>query len=123
MSFDLLAIIGDAVWIFAMATIASGARAAWRRIPAGARLPMQWSLGRKPTWRAPRGAAFALTLGIPLVFGLILSAAARAPDLEAGEPLLILLLRIATAPLFMLVHMLWLRAVLHTLESEGALKP
>ncbi|MDZ4375590.1 MAG: hypothetical protein U1C74_29775 [Phenylobacterium sp.] len=123
MTFDLLAILGDAVWIFVMATIASATRRAVKAIPQDARLPMQWGLDRKPTWRAPRNLALGFSVGLPLVIGLVLSAAARATDLDAGEPLLLFLVRMAIAPVFALVHMLWLRGVMRTLEAEGALKP
>jgi hypothetical protein len=120
---DVLALLGDAVWIFVMATMASANRRAGKAIPAGVRLPMQWRQDRKPTWRAAKPLAFGLTLGVPLVVGLALSAAARAPDLDAGEPLILFLVRMATAPLVALAHMLWLRAALRTLDAEGALKP
>jgi len=120
---DILALVGDAVWIFVMATIASATRRATQSIPAGVRLPMQWGGNRQPPWRAGRLLAFGLTVGLPLVFGLALSAAARAPGMDMGEPLILFLVRMVTAPLFALAHMLWLRAAMRTLEAEGALKP
>ncbi|ODT85142.1 hypothetical protein [Phenylobacterium sp. SCN 70-31] len=123
MSLDLLAILGDAVWIFVMATIASATRRAVKTIPADARLPMQWGAGGRPGWRARRNPAFALAVGLPLIVGLGLSAAARAPGLDASDPLVLFLVRMAIAPVFALVHMLWLRAVVRTLDAEGALRP
>lgn len=123
MSLSVLSILGDAFWIVAMAMIASATRGAWKGLPADARLPMQWGvMSRNPTWRARKPLALALTVGIPFVFGLILSAVARDPQLAPDERLMLFLARTATAPLFVLVHMLWLRAALRTLDAEGALK-
>jgi len=120
---SVISILGDAVWIVAMAMIASATRAAWARMAADAQLPMQWSADRKPTWRAGKPLALAVTLGVPLVFGLVLSGLARSPGLAADQLTILFLVRVATAPLFILGHMLWMRAALRTLEAEGALKP
>ncbi len=123
MSVSLLSILGDAMWIVAMAMIASGSQRFWRRLPAEIRVPMQWSLKRAPTWRAGKPLAFGLTIGIPLVFGLLLSALARDPAIAPDERLLTFLVRAFTAPLFVLIHYAWMRAAARTLEAEGALKP
>ncbi|PZQ57917.1 MAG: hypothetical protein DI570_19035 [Phenylobacterium zucineum] len=123
MPLNILSILGDAVWIVAMSMIASATRATWARLAADARLPMQWGLDRKPTWRAGKPLALAVTVGFPLVFGLVLSALARTPGLAPDQLTILFLVRVATAPLFILGHMLWMRAALRTLEAEGALKP
>ena len=123
MAVSLLSILGDAMWIVAMAMIASGSQRFWKRLPADARVPMQWTLKRKPTWRAGKSLAFGLTVGIPLVFGLLLSAVARDASNTPDEVLLAFLVRAFTAPLFVLVHYAWMRAASATLEAEGALKP
>ncbi len=123
MSISLLSVLGDAMWIVAMAMIASGSQRFWKRLPAEVRVPMQWSLSQKPTWRAAKPLAFGLTVGIPLVVGLLLSAAARDPSIPPAEVLLVFLVRAFTAPLFVLVHYAWMRASAATLEAEGALKP
>ena len=123
MSLSVLSILGDAVWIVAMAMIASATRAAWARLAPGARLPMRWRADRQPTWRAGKPTALVITIGLPLAFGLVLSGLARSPELAPDERMVLFLLRLATAPLFILGHMLWMRAALRTLDSEGALKP
>ena len=123
MPLSVISILGDAVWIVAMAMIASATRAAWARMAADAQLPMQWGADRKPTWRAGKPLALAITLGVPLVFGLVLSGLARSPGLAADQLTILFLVRVSTAPLFILGHMLWMRAALRTLEAEGALKP
>jgi hypothetical protein len=122
-SVSVLSILGDAIWIVAMSLIASGSQAFWRRLSPETRIPMQWSGGRQPTWRAQRPLAFGLTIGAPLVFGLTLSAAARDPAISPSEVLLVFLLRTFTGPIFVLIHYAWMRAASRTLEAEGALKP
>ena len=117
----ILGYAGDALWILAMALIASTSRGALQRIPRDVRVPMQWAAGRRPTWRAGRTAAFALAIGIPLIFGLGLLVAGRLA--EPTDALLVFLVRAATAPVFVLAHIAWLRAALRTLDDEGALKP
>jgi hypothetical protein len=121
-SLNLLSIIGDAIWIVAMSMIASATRAGWARLTPDARLPMQWGLNGQPTWRAAKTSALAIVVGVPLAFGLVLSGLART-GLAPEQQLILLLVRVATAPLFILAHMLWMRAALRTLASEGALKP
>ncbi|RAK67282.1 hypothetical protein [Phenylobacterium kunshanense] len=123
MPLSVLSILGDAFWIVATAMIASATRGVWRALPADARLPMQWGLNGKVGWRARKAPALGLALGFAIVFGLVLSALARAPQFAPDELLILFLVRAATAPLFILVHMLWLRGVLRTLAAEGVLKP
>ena len=123
MPLSVLNILGDAFWIVATAMIASATLGAWKALPADARLPMQWGLDRKPTWRARKPVALGMTLGIAVVFGLILSAKARDSALAPDERMILFLVRAATAPLFILVHMFWLRAAVRTVAAEGAHRP
>lgn len=123
MSVSLFSIVGDAIWIVAMAMIASGSQRFWRRLAADVRVPMQWSAKRPPTWRAAKPLAFSLSVGVPFVLGLILSATARSPSNEPSDVLLIFLMRTFTGPLFVLIHYAWMGAAARTLDAEGALKP
>ncbi len=120
MSVSLLSVLGDALWIVAMAMIASGAQRFWRRLSADARVPMPWGFSRL---RGGRVAALVLAIGVPLLAGLALSAIARDPGLAPDRVLLAFLARAVTAPLFVLAHYAWIRAASQTLEAEGALKP
>ncbi len=106
-----------------MSLIASGSQQFWRRLPADARIPMQWSAKSQPIWRASRPLAFGLTIGVPLVVGLVLSAVARDPSNTPQQVLLALLVRTFTGPLVVLIHYAWMRAAARTLHAEGALKP
>ena len=122
MPLNLLSILGDAIWIVAMSMIASATRATWVRLAPAVRLPMCWGKDGRPTWRVAKPPALAIVVGLPLAFGLVLSGLARTP-LAPEQQMILLLVRVATAPLFILAHMLWTRAALRTLETEGALKP
>ena len=55
--------------------------AALSKLPKGARLPMQWGVGGKPTWFASRGVALGFT---PVLAGLVF-AVLIAPEVVAGE--------------------------------------
>lgn len=123
MPLSVLSILGDAFWIVATAMIASATRGVWRALPADARVPMRWGQKGKPGWRARKAPALGLGLAFTIAFGLALSALARAPQLAPDERLVLFLVRAATAPLFILVHMLWLRGALRALAAEGVLKP
>ena len=120
MSISVLSILGDAMWIVAMAMIASGAQRFWRRLPVEARVPMPWGFSRI---RGGRASVMVVAVGLPLAAGLVLSALARDPDLSPDRVLLAFLARAFTAPLFVLAHHAWIRAASQTLEAEGALKP
>jgi len=119
-SISLLSVLGDAMWIVAMAMIASGAQRFWRRLPDDVRVPMPWGFSRV---RSGRASAIAVAVGLPLAAGLVLSAVARDPGLAPDRVLLAFLVRAFTAPLFVLAHHAWIRAASQTLEAEGALKP
>ena len=58
----------DAMWILAMALIASTSRGALKRVPAGVRMPMWAGV------RLPRNLALGIMFGAPLLIGLGLSA-------------------------------------------------
>jgi len=120
---DILSYAGDALWIVVMSIIASTSRAALKRIPADAGVPMQFSAGERVVWRAPRNLAFTLAIGVPFVVGLLLLFAGRTAADSPDEALLIFLVRAVVAPLMALFHLIWLRFALKTLDDEGALKP
>jgi len=111
--------IADGLWIVAMALIASTSRGALKRVPAGAKMPMQWGKDAKPTWRLPRNVALGVMFGTPLVLGLALSAMSRLAVHDAQSAVILFLLRTLLAGLFAVVCLTWLRASLRTLEDEG----
>lgn len=84
-----LAIVTSAV---ALGWIVLRSRDALRRFARHDRLPMQWGLDGRPTWRAPRAIAVSFTpvlaavsLAIPLaLFAAIPAGSARADESEAA---------------------------------------
>jgi hypothetical protein len=119
---DWLAIIGDAVWILSLSLIAGASRAAWARIEPNARLPMQFSLKRRVLWRAPKPVALLFTPILATAVGLALGYAARMPA-DDSAPLVIFGVRIALAPPFVLLHLIYLHLAMTALADEGGLKP
>ena len=114
-------IVGDALWIIAMAIICSTSRAAIARVPAEAQVPMQWGLGRRPIWRLPRNAAFTVMIGLPTAIGVTMLAIGHMPRM-ADAQLLVLGARALTASTMAIVHLGWLSAAMKTLQDEGALR-
>lgn len=119
---EILFYAGDALWIIVMSIIASTSRAALKRIPADASVPMQLGSGSRVAWRAPRNLAFTLVIGAPFVVGLFLLFAGRTAMETPDEALLIFLVRALIAPLMALFHIVWLRSALKTLDDERVLK-
>ena len=119
---DWLAIIGDAVWIMTLSLIAGASRTVWAKIPAGAAVPMQFTLKRKPLWRAPKPVALVFTPVLVTVIGLAFGYAARVAPPYGGMPLIIFAVRMALGPPFVMAHLLHLRLALETLDGEGKLK-
>lgn len=60
-------VVGDWAAVVAGLVIIGLGSYAWATWPGDAPLPMQWNLAGKPTWFAPRPAAFALLPAISLV--------------------------------------------------------
>src|SRR5688572_22559038 len=103
----------DAMWILAMALIASTSRGALRRVPAGVKMPMWGGV------RLPRNLALGIMFGAPLLIGLGLSATSAAGGLDGQGAVILFLVRVTLAGVFAVVCLTWLRGSLRTLEDEG----
>jgi KUP system potassium uptake protein len=117
-----ISIGGDALWILALAMMASFTLAAWKRIGADARVPVLWKAGA-PLARAPRWAAL---LALPLLafaIGAWLQVESRQPGRDLAGALVVLGVRATLAPLFALLHLGRVQKALAILEAEGALRP
>jgi len=104
----------DAMWIIAMALIASTSRGALKRVPAGVKMPMWGGV------RLARNLALGIMFGAPLLIGLGLSATSAAGGLDAQSAVILFLLRVTLAGAFAVMCLTWLRGSLRTLEDEGA---
>jgi hypothetical protein len=111
-----LSIGADVLWILALSIMAGGARAAWNRMDADTRVPMQGN------WRLPRNIALPLPVALAFAFGLaLLWGHHRAPDLAYN--VIFFGLRATLAAVLAMLHLQWLKGALETLQAEGALKP
>jgi hypothetical protein len=116
-----LRVIGDGLSIAAMAIIASTALGAFKRIPKGVAVPMQWGFDGKATWRAPRTVGLLLIplVSIALIFSFTVSGATfRVQGLEA---IMVLCVRATLAAVLALAQLLHLRFAIRTLQDEGRL--
>lgn len=116
-----LRVLGDGLSIAALAIIAATAQGAWKRIPKGVAIPMQWGLDGKPTWRAPK--AFGL-LAIPVVSIVILLSFTLTQATFTDDPTratIIFLVRATIAASLALSQLFHLRFVIKTLQEEGHL--
>lgn len=116
-----LRILGDGLSIAALAIIASTALAAWRRIPAGVAVPIQWGFTDKAVWRAPKAVGLLLipVIAMAVIFAFTLSGATfRVQGLEA---VMVLCARATLAAMLALAHLLHLRFAIKTLRDERSL--
>jgi len=118
-----LSIAGDAFQILSLAFIGATLRQLAARIGAEIRLPMPWSPKIGGRGRLARNTAFAIMFGAPLAVALGLSFAGRWTAAEPYLPLIFFCLKTATAGLFAMNHLNWMRSMLRTLLVEGVLKP
>lgn len=116
-----LRILGDGLSIAALAIIATTAQGAWKRIPKGVAVPMQWGFDGKPTWRAPKALGL---LAIPLISIALLLSFTLTQATFTTDPIramIIFLVRAALAASLALSQLFHLRFVIRTLQDEGQL--
>ena len=118
----VLIYIADAIWIVALSIIASASRQAGRKMAPETRVPIQVRAGGKAARRAPRNLALAGPPVAATVIGVVLLVAARQAE-SADAQLILFGVRLFTASVLPLAHMLWLTAAMRTLAEEGSLKP
>ena len=116
-----LRVLGDGLSIAALAIIAATAQGAWKRIPKGVAVPMQWGFDGKPTWRAPKalGLLFVPVLSIVVLLSFTLTQATFTDD--PMRAMIIFLVRATIAASLALSQLFHLRFVIKTLQDEGQL--
>lgn len=117
-----LTLAGDVFWILALALMASFNLAAWKRIPAGAAVPVLWK-GLAATRRLPRWAALLTVPVVAFLIGAWLQIESREPGLDLTGALIVLGVRATLAPLLAVLHLGRVQKALAILEAEGALGP
>jgi hypothetical protein len=118
----ILAYIGDACWVLALALMAGAARDASRRVVEGATFPLLYRKGQV-VQRTSKGWALSAYPMMALGFSLILMVESRRPGASVDGAWLMFGLRMATAPLAVRLHGLWLAGSMEILKREGAVKP
>jgi hypothetical protein len=118
----VLSLIGDVFWIAALALMAGGARWAFSQIKPEARVPMSWSKGGEPRFRAPRAVALTALIIVAFAIGAYLKIASLSPSLGSDTVVIVFLVRLTAAPLFAVIQLIQVRRALVTLGGEGQLK-
>ncbi|HQT53898.1 MAG: hypothetical protein Q8N10_06010 [Phenylobacterium sp.] len=119
----LLALLGDALWIISLSIMASTTRAAWGRIDPETKVPLQFALSGKPTFRVKRNLALLAIPTAAFFLGLALVAFNRNAAASLEHSVILFGVRATAAALIAVGHLRWLKAALDQLQSEGALKP
>jgi uncharacterized membrane protein len=117
----ILRVLGDGLSIAALAIIAATAQGAWKQIPKGVPVPMQWGFDGKPTWRAPKAVGL---LAIPLIAIAVLLSFTLSQATFTDDPMraiIIFLVRATLAASLALSQLFHLRFVIRTLQDEGQL--
>lgn len=118
----IVAYIGDAAWIIALAWMAGAARDASRKVVDGATFPLLYRKGQA-VQRTSKGWALSAYPMMALGFSLILMVESRRPDLSVDGAWLLFGARMAAAPLAVRLHRMWLAGAMQILAGEGAVKP
>ena len=119
---QIFRVIGDGLSIASLSMIASMSLTAWKRIPRGVKVPMQWNAKGDPTWRANKiiGLLFTPVMATILLFVPTVMGATRGQtDLQAI--IVVFAIRSIAAAAFVFIFMHFLRQVYQTLQDEGSL--
>ena len=117
----ILRVIGDGLSITALAIIAATAQGAWKRIPKGVAIPMQWGLDGKPTWRASKALGLLLIPAISIAVLLSFTLTQATFTTDPMRATIIFLVRATIAASLALSQLFHLRFVMKTLQDEGQL--
>jgi len=114
-----LRILGDGLSIAALAIIASTAQSAWKRIPDGKRIPMQWGPDGKPTWRVSKAVGLLAIPALATVILLSFTLTQLTFTIEGVGAVIVLCVRAILAAALALSQLVHLRKVMETLGDDG----
>jgi len=120
---QVLGYIGDALWILALAIMASASRQAWRRIPADAAVPVVTGPDGSVVLSAGRAAALCAVPVLAFAVGAALMVARIWADGNALAAIALFAARATLPALFALTHLRWLRIVLDRMQAARTLRP
>jgi hypothetical protein len=119
---QIFRVIGDGLSIASLSMISSMSLTAWKRIPKGVKVPMQWNTKGDPTWRTNKiiGLLFTPVMATVLLFVPTVMGATRGQtDIQAI--IVVFAIRSIAAAAFVFIFMHFLRQVYQTLQDEGSL--
>ena len=119
---DWLHVIGDGLWIAALSIVFSASMGAWKRIPAGAKVPMQWNRAGAVSLRAPKPVALLALPFAAFFLGVMLLVANRNAGASGSNALILFGVRATIPAIVAIMHLRWLQAALKTLEEEGSIE-
>lgn len=111
---------GDALWIIALAIMASASRQAWRRLPPGAGIPVALNPDGSAAMTTTRGPAL---LAVPVLAFIVGAALLFVRPLTGDYALAAIALfavRATAAAILALAHLRWLRVVLDRSAARDA---
>jgi len=119
----LFRVLGDALCIISLALICSSSLTAWKRVPADAKIPMQWGTDGKPSWRAtkPVGLLFVPIVSIVILFAPTVLGTTRSV-VEPMQIVIVFTMRATAAAVFCVANLYFLKAVYRTLVDEGSIE-
>ena len=113
-----LSLLGDAFWILALSIMAGASRWAWPKIPAGVKVPIQWGRDGAPSMRLGKLLALTGLVVIAFTVGAYMKIESLSPNHGFDTLIIVMLVRIASAPLFVVIHLIQVRRALITLAEE-----
>jgi hypothetical protein len=116
----VLSLAADALWIVALAIMASVSRTAWRRMTSETKVPLQFHKDGRPAWRLKRDVALVLPIAAAFLLGMALLWGHRSVT-DLTYDVIFFGLRATLAAMIALLHMQWLRQAMTTLQAEGEL--
>ena len=116
-----LRVLGDGLSIAALAIIASTAQSAWKRIPKGVRIPLQWGADGKPTWRASKAVGLLAVPALAIVILLSFTLTRLTYNVDDIGAVIVLCVRAILAAALAMSQLFHLRLIIKTLQDEGAL--
>ena len=114
---QILGYAADALWIAALAMMATTARQAWGRVAAGTKVPVAIGPDGRPAMTAAKGPALLAVLVLAIVVGIALSLARLWADHNPLAALALFLVRTTLAAVLALAHLRWLRTLLERLGA------
>src|ERR1044072_8469034 len=114
-----LRVLGDGLSIAALAIIAATAQGAWKRIPNGVKVPMQWGRDGKPTWRTSKPVGLLFIPIASIVMLLAFTGTQLTFRVTGLDAVMVFLVRATLGASLALSQLFHLRFVMKTLQDEG----